>query len=68
MIEAISVAAYAELAEECDAQDTLMLAGRWPLSVGTHPDLGPVALVHVGELALVITPPADFVVGAQPGD
>lgn len=68
MIEAISVAAYAELAEECDVQETIMLGGRWPLSVGTHPDLGPVALIHCGELAAIVTPPADFVVGHRLGD
>lgn len=57
MIEVVSIAAYAELAEDIDVQETIMLAGRWPLSVGTHRDLGPVALVHVGELAALITPP-----------
>lgn len=64
MIEVISVAAYAELAEECDVQETIMLGGRWPLSIGQHPDLGQIALLHVGDLAALITPPpADLVVG-----
>jgi hypothetical protein len=57
MIEFISVSAYIEMAEDLNVQETIMLAGCWPLSVGTHPDLGPVALVHCGDVAAIITPP-----------
>lgn len=57
MIEVISVQDYAALAAELDAEATIMLAGRWPVSIGVHPDLGQILLAHVGDAAMVGTAP-----------
>lgn len=67
MIESISLMQYMDLIEETDIEETILLAERWPLAIGRHPDLGRIGLVHVGELAAIITPPpVNCVVGVGP--
>lgn len=58
MIQQISVEEYDQLAAELDCRATIYLSSCWPLSVGQHPDLGQIALVHCGDMAALITPPA----------
>lgn len=58
MIEVISVAEYAELIDDLDVEQTVMLDGRWPVSAGRHRGLGEVVLLHVGDVAALILPPA----------
>jgi hypothetical protein len=65
MFEIISVEEYGELAAELDAQETIMLAGRWPVSVGRHPDLGHIALAHIGDMAMVGTAPGADAIRAK---
>ena len=65
MIQAISVAEYAALAEEIDCGETIYLASRWPILTGWHPDLGRIALLHVGDVAAIVTAPPDNFVGAD---
>ena len=57
MFENISVEEYAALADELDAETTIFVGGRWPVSVGRHPDLGEILLGHVGDQAMLAIPP-----------
>jgi len=59
VFENISVEEYAALADELDAETTIFVGGRWPVSVGLHPDLGHVVLGHVGDQAILGTLPGD---------
>lgn len=67
MIRPISLCAYMDLIEDSDVEATWFLSERWPISLARHPDLGRIALAHVGEGAWLITPPpTDLVVGVGP--
>ena len=66
MIRAISLCAYMDLIEDSDVEATWFLSERWPISLAQHPDLGRIALIHVGDVAALITPPpTDLVVGVR---
>lgn len=69
MIRAISLPGYMSLIEDSDIEATWFLSERWPISLARHPDLGRIALVHIGEDAWIVTPPATNLVGrSQPSD
>jgi hypothetical protein len=62
MVDLITIEEYCEFVNELDARETILLAGRWPVTIGLHPDLGEVLLAHIGDRALLVRAPA---VGAK---
>lgn len=58
-ITKISVEAYQHIAYDdgFNAIETVMLAGKWPVTVGTHPDFpgGPILVGHIHDRAFMVT-------------
>ena len=59
IVSEISVEAYQHIAYDdgFNATKSIMLAGRWPITMGTHPDFpgAPILIGHVQDRAFLVT-------------